>query len=234
MVYQAIGSALDARRCPPSGQRLDVGGYCLHFRRAGEGTPTVVLESEIAASSLSWTPVQREVSKFTTVCSYDRSGLGWSDPSPSPRACAHIVGELGTLLEKAGLPEPYVLVGHSFGGLVVRSYSSKHPDTVAGVVLVDPIQPREWSAPNTYQKRMLQGRSILFSRWRVVGAAGRRSPLPGPAHQGKAGLPTSFPQAIRTRRRRCGRADPGRSSEAARGNSASGQAMWCNPKPKFP
>jgi pimeloyl-ACP methyl ester carboxylesterase len=134
----------------------------LHFRRAGEGTPTVVLESGIAASSLSWTPVQREVSKFTTVCSYDRAGLGWSDPSPSPRACAHIVGELGTLLEKAGLPEPYVLVGHSFGGLVVRSYASKHLDSVAGVVLVDPIQPREWSAPNTYQKRMLRG-GVFFS-----------------------------------------------------------------------
>jgi pimeloyl-ACP methyl ester carboxylesterase len=163
MVYQATGSALDARRYPPPGQRLDVGGYRLHFRRDGEGTPTVVFESGIAASSLSWTPVQREVAKFTTVCSYDRAGLGWSDPSPSSRACAHIVGELGTLLEKASLPEPYVLVGHSFGGLVVRSYASRYPDRVAGVILVDPIQSREWSAPNEYQKRMLRG-GVIFSR----------------------------------------------------------------------
>ena len=162
LVYQAFGSARGMRKYPPPGRLVDVGGYRLHLNCVGEGSPLVVLESGIAASSLSWGLVQPEVAKFTRVCSYDRAGLGWSDPAPSPRTCARIAGELDRLLLNAGLPSPYVLVGHSFGGFVVRHYATLYPGKVAGMVLVDTIHPSEWLNPTTQQKRMLRG-GVFFS-----------------------------------------------------------------------
>lgn len=162
LVYQALGSARGARKYPPPGRLVDVGGYRLHIACDGTGSPSVVLESGIAASSLSWRLVQPEVAKFTRVCSYDRAGLGWSDPAPTPRTCARIAGELDRLLLSAGIPGPYVLVGHSFGGFVVRHYATLYPGKVAGMVLVDTIHPSEWRNPTEQQKRMLRG-AVFFS-----------------------------------------------------------------------
>jgi pimeloyl-ACP methyl ester carboxylesterase len=162
LVYQAFGSARGTRKYPPPGRLVDVGGYRLHIHCGGTGSPSVVLESGIAASSLSWGLVQPEVARFTRVCSYDRAGLGWSDPAPSPRTCARIAGELDRLLLSAGIPGPYVLVGHSFGGFVVRHYATLYPGKVAGMVLVDTIHPSEWRNPTEQQKRMLRG-AVFFS-----------------------------------------------------------------------
>jgi len=85
IAYQAIGSARDNRRFPPPGQMVDVGGYCLHIHSMGEGSPTVVFESALGGSSLSWALVRSDVAEFTRACTYDRAGLGWSDADPMPR-----------------------------------------------------------------------------------------------------------------------------------------------------
>ncbi len=162
-VYQTAGLRRDARRYPPPGRLVDAGGFRLHMHEAGTGSPAVVLESGIAASSLNWRHVWTEVARFRRVVSYDRAGLGWSEPAPTPRTLRHIVEELHAMLQNGGVAPPYVLVGHSFGGLVVRGYAAEYPDEVVGIVLVDPLPETEWRAPSALRKRML-ARGIRLSR----------------------------------------------------------------------
>jgi len=164
VVYQAIGSATDARRYLPPGRMVDVGGHRLHLCCAGEGSRTVVMDSGLPGSSLSWSLVQPEVAKFTRVCSYDRAGLGWSDVGPTPRTSRRIVEELHRLLKKAEIEGPYVLVGHSFGAPNMRLYASKYPDEVAGMVLVDPLHPREWLHITAEGERKLK-QAVRLSRY---------------------------------------------------------------------
>jgi pimeloyl-ACP methyl ester carboxylesterase len=110
----------------------------------GQGSPTVLLDAGLGAFSAQWVRVQREVSGTTRVCAYDRAGMGWSEMGPEPRDAKQISSELHTLLKGAGIEGPYVLVGHSFGGLSMQTYAARYPDEVAGVVLVD-------SSIDTYQ-----------------------------------------------------------------------------------
>jgi len=126
-----------AKQYPAPGQLVDVGGYKLHINCTGEGSPTVILEAGWADYSATWIYVQPEVAKTTRVCSYDRAGYGWSDPSPYPRTVNWRVEELHTLLVNASVQGPYVLVGHSLGGMLARVYAHNYPDEVIGMVLVD-------------------------------------------------------------------------------------------------
>lgn len=129
-----------AAKYPPPGQMVDVGGYRLHIDCQGSsqpGAPTVVLESGAGEYSLTWDHVQRQVAEFARVCAYDRAGLGWSERGPNPRTALHIVDELDALLTAASVEPPYVLVGHSMGGLYARFFAHEHPHRVAGMVLVD-------------------------------------------------------------------------------------------------
>jgi pimeloyl-ACP methyl ester carboxylesterase len=137
MAAGAIARASLKARYQPPGQMVDVGGYQLHISCAGEGSPTVVLDAGNGESSLDWSLVQPDVAKSTRVCAYDRPGYGWSDPSPLSRTPESNVKELHTLLMNAGIDAPYVLVAHSYGGLVTRLYTHTYPDEVAGMVLVD-------------------------------------------------------------------------------------------------
>lgn len=139
--FQEIEAKKDARRFPQLGKSVDIGGYKLNLNCTGEGSPTVVLETGFAMLSFSWQPVQAGVAKFARVCSYDRAGYGWSDSSPFPRTGAQITEELHALLQNAGEKPPYVLVGHSFGGLLVRIFNGEYPSDVVAVVLVDASHP---------------------------------------------------------------------------------------------
>src|SRR5205823_3156829 len=121
----------------PAGTTVDVGGHRLYLHCAGEGQPTVLLDSGMSSTTESWTEVQPGVAAFTRVCSYDRAGLGRSDPGPAPRTGGQMVAELHALLRNAAIPGPYVLVGHSFGGLNMQLYAGRYPEDVAGMVLVD-------------------------------------------------------------------------------------------------
>jgi len=122
------------------GKLVDVGGWKLHLDCTGEaisGQPTVILESGVGDFSVEWSLVQPAVARFARVCSYDRAGDGWSEMGPYPRTLRQIVYELHTLLERAGERPPFVLVGHSYGGWLVRSYASTYSTEVAGMVLVE-------------------------------------------------------------------------------------------------
>ena len=122
---------------PPPGRLIDAGGHRLHLLAAGGGSPTVVFEAGGASWSLDWHLIQTEVAQFTSTCSYDRAGFGWSDPGPRPRTSEQITTELHTALAAAGITKPYVLVGASFGGHTVRLYARHYPDEVVGIILLD-------------------------------------------------------------------------------------------------
>ena len=154
-LYQAVAAARRRRQFPPPGLLIDVGGHRLHVICRGKGSPVVLLESGIAASSLSWSVVQPEIAKLTRVCAYDRAGLAWSDVPSSPRSFDRIVDELAAVLAHVAGDEPCVLVGHSFGSFVVRAYAARRPERVAGLVLVDP--PTEWLTMTEQRAYMLRG-----------------------------------------------------------------------------
>ena len=122
----------------PPGRLVDVGSHRLHIHCTGVESPSVVFESGLGGTYLDWTRVQPEVSRFARACAYDRAGYGWSEPGPEPRDARRIARELDTLLARARIPPPYVLVGHSFGGLAIRMFASRNERrAVAGLVLVD-------------------------------------------------------------------------------------------------
>ena len=143
--YQAIATQIDERTYPPPGKLVEVGGNLMHINCMGEGGPTVIFESGLGNMSADWANIQPQVAKTTRACAYDRAGTGWSEPGPTPRDPKQISRELHTLLNKAGIDGPYVLVGQSFGGLYVRMYADRYPEEVAGMVLVDSSHPDMWS-----------------------------------------------------------------------------------------
>jgi pimeloyl-ACP methyl ester carboxylesterase len=122
---------------PAPGAFIWVGGHRLHLDCQGTGSPTVVFDSGLGGSSLDWTLVQPEVASFTRACAYDRAGYAWSDQGPLPRDSENIVRDLEQLLGNASVAAPYVLVGHSLGGLIVQHFARQYPQRVAGMVLVD-------------------------------------------------------------------------------------------------
>ena len=156
VICQAIGTWRDRRRFPPSGRLVRVNERQMHIHVTGEGTPTVLFESGMGASCLSWTMVQPQVAQFTRAVSYDRAGHGWSDPARGPRTAQQIAEELHTLLDATGVPGPYVLVGHSFGGYVNRAFAHLYRNEVVGMVLVDSVHPAEWENPTQEQLRMIE------------------------------------------------------------------------------
>ena len=152
-LYQAVGTRRDQKKFPPPGRLIDLGTHRLHLYETGGHGPTVVLEAGLMSTVLSWSGLQRELSRAFRVVSYDRAGLGWSDLGPMPRTADRIVEEFDLLLEHAGIPGPYVLVGHSFGGLTVPLFAARFPEKVAGVVLVDPVAAAEWNPPSAHDWR---------------------------------------------------------------------------------
>ena len=135
--YQWINTKIDEKRYPATGQMIDVGGYKLHLQSKGSGGPAVVIDTGLGDISATWSPIQSEIAKFTQVVTYDRAGIGWSESSPFPRTSQQIVHELHELLTRAHIPKPYILVGHSFGGINVQLYAATYPEDVQGLVLVD-------------------------------------------------------------------------------------------------
>ena len=168
-IYESAAEAADSRAYPPPGQRVDVGGYRLHLNCSGTGSPTVVIDAGWGDWSTTWGLVQPDVAKATRVCTYDRAGSGWSDNGPLPRDARQFAQELSTLLKTAGVPGPYVLVGHSLGGLTMRVFAHEHPSGVAGVVLIDSMSPGQF----TQSARDMQSQtSSQYSAYSILARLG--------------------------------------------------------------
>ncbi len=144
---EALLERRERRRFPPPGRLVDVGGYRLHLVVMGEehAGPTVVLDAGMVSFSSNWAWVQPEVARVARVVACDRAGLGWSDPGPRPRDAGQSARELHLALHRRGIPGPYVLAGHSYGGLTARAFAAIYPDEVAGVVLADASHPDQWA-----------------------------------------------------------------------------------------
>jgi pimeloyl-ACP methyl ester carboxylesterase len=177
--YETVRESLDARAYPMPGQLIDVGGHRLHLHCTGSGSPTVVLEpgGGAASSDLGW--IAPAVARETRVCVYDRAGRGWSDAAVGPQDGAHIAADLHTLLDRAHVPGPYVVAGHSFGGLYVLSFAAQFPNDVAGMVLLDSTAPKPGPAPPART-----GSDDAFSRVAAL--------LPAVAHVGVGRLIAQF------------------------------------------
>lgn len=166
-VYQFLGAVKDRRRFAGHGRPVEIGeGRRLFVRERGAGSPAVIFEAGIAATNLNWFRIQEQVAGFTRTASYDREGLGWSSPCRTARTPANCAAELHTMLERVGIEPPYVLVGHSFGGLVMRRFALEYPDEVASVVLVDPMRCDEWPPLNP-SKQAHVDRGKRMSRYAI-------------------------------------------------------------------
>jgi pimeloyl-ACP methyl ester carboxylesterase len=163
-LYEPFAEAADAKAYLPPGQLVDVGGYRLHIHCTGSGSPTVVIDAGLGDWSTSWgETVQPGVAKTTQVCTYDRAGMGWSDAGPLPRDAAQFARELHALLQNAHVPGPYVLVGHSLGGLPVRVFVHEYPEEVAGVVLIESMNPARFNATSAEVLSQSRSQSQPFS-----------------------------------------------------------------------
>lgn len=159
LLYQAWGEARDRRRIPAPGRRLNG----LHIQVRGSRGPWVVLEAGIAASSASWRPAADLIDGDFRVIAYDRAGFGWSDARPGARTLPALVEDLREALESAGVDEPVILIGHSFGGLLARHFCAQYPDRVRALVLADPLLPEEWN-PAPAEQRYRLGRGVMLAR----------------------------------------------------------------------
>src|SRR5579863_10308489 len=159
-----LGTRRDNIHHPPPGKLVDLGTHRLHLLESGRGGPTVVLEAGLMSTLLSWSELHRALAASFRVVSYDRAGLGWSDLGPMPRTADRMVEELHTLLQRAAIPPPYVLVGHSYGGLTMPLFAARYLQETAGVVLVDPVVPAEWNPPSEQDRKRAEIGSTIASR----------------------------------------------------------------------
>jgi pimeloyl-ACP methyl ester carboxylesterase len=142
---------------------IDISGRRLSLSLSGKGSPTVILEAGLGDHSQIWEKVQPAVSEFTRVCSYDRAGQGRSDPAPTPRTCQDMTDDLRRMLTRARIIPPYVLVGHSFGGMIARLYASLHPQEIAGMVLVDAVhEDRDLNFEAVLTKELIQRNRVYL------------------------------------------------------------------------
>lgn len=173
------------------GDKIDVGGYNLYLDCKGTGSPTVILESGLEGDVVTWKQVHPEVAKFTRVCRYDRAGLAHSDYGPMPRDAKLTSTDLHTLLTQANIAPPYILVGHSFGGLLIRRYAFDYPDEVTGIIFVDSLHENWWedaltllpSPSSTDSARLNSFRLYLTDGWRDPSGNFEAMDIPSVAEQ---------------------------------------------------
>ena len=175
LAMESLAQRRDAALYPPPGRMIAVDGRKMHLRCLGQGGPTVVLEAGGGNPALLAFPVQERVARVTRVCSYDRAGLGWSDPAPDGRTFEDRARELHALLAAAGEPGPYVLAGESFGGLVARTFTRLYPNEVAGLVLVDAAEEQfffgklaKFQAERGRAKAYALAARLGLTRWLIV------------------------------------------------------------------
>lgn len=188
LAYEAFSAMRDRQRykTTPPGELVDVGGHRLHMLVMGEreaGKPAVVLDAGAGGNVLDWQLVQPRIGEFAQAVSYDRAGYGWSDKGSDPRSPSQIVEELHSLLHNAHIEPPYVLVGHSFGGVHVQAFAGQYPDEVAGLVLVDSshpamIQEQDTEAELRRLRTVSRFKRVGLVRWMLPRILNRAKYLP--------------------------------------------------------
>lgn len=168
LLYQAGSHQIDKYRYPMPGTLVDMGGYKMHIYCIGSGSPTVILDSGLGDSMLSWARVQSHIAQFTRVCSYDRAGMGWSDSSPNPRTSREVARELYELLLKSEIKPPYILVGHSWGGLNMQVFAKNHLQDLSGMVLVDSSHENQMSRFPQEVQRSVSGEYAEIRKAQVL------------------------------------------------------------------
>jgi pimeloyl-ACP methyl ester carboxylesterase len=180
-VYEKAAEWKDKKVHPALGRIVAVGSHKIHLLCKGSGAPTVVIEQGAGEPSRLWWPVQDKVTEFASVCTYDRAGYGWSEPAAPGRTIAGRAEELHTLLTNASIPEPYILVAHSYGGFIVRCFARNHPDQTAGLVLVDTPEETAFfrrEVLNFYSRlRFMNSAVELVARLGVLRLLGHLFPL---------------------------------------------------------
>jgi pimeloyl-ACP methyl ester carboxylesterase len=199
VTYESLASANSFRQHPPPGQLYDVGGYRLHLHIMGEdrGLPAVILDHGALSMSSQWGWVMPEIARHTRVVAYDRPGMGWSDPSPRQLEADELVRHLHYALQNAGIPGPYILVGHSMGGLTTRLFAQAYPEDVAGLVQVDP-RDLIWHGPAASEMQLQSALIKTISRLgipRLTGMAERDTEgLPSPFYEQAVAISPSYRQ----------------------------------------
>jgi pimeloyl-ACP methyl ester carboxylesterase len=179
-------------------QKIDAGGHSLNMLIGGEGSPTVIFEAGFGAGLTSWATVQSSAARFARTVSYDRAGLGQSEAGPKPRAAKQIAAELHSALQKAGIAPPYVLVGHSFGGIYARVFADLYPQEVVGMVLIDPSQEAFDDWTRTHQEAQRSGRDEEMARG-TQGLRDESAELSASYGQARAAkVPTGIPVILLT------------------------------------
>lgn len=162
LVFQAVFVEFDKRGYLPRGQLVNVDGHVMHLYCTGQGNPTIILEAGAYSYSTEWYWVQQQMSNTNRVCSYDRAGYGWSEPVAGSRDGLQLVHELHDLLQAANIPGPYVMAGHSLGGVTDPIYAAEYPNEVLGMVLVDSAIPLTSLDPDAYEKYTAQNESAYW------------------------------------------------------------------------
>jgi pimeloyl-ACP methyl ester carboxylesterase len=170
--YQSYGIARDRRRYRPPGDLVNVGGRKLHLLMTPGTGPPLVIVAALGTPAIDWLAVQRALATEVPVALYDRGGLGWSDPGPAPRTAGRMADELHAVLTAAHIKPPYVLAGHSLGGLIALIFTPRHRELVAGLALIDSSHP-------DMQKRLPAGEFLTHGRgqWLLRAAQWRLRPL---------------------------------------------------------
>lgn len=176
LVISLIGISCERESPPPSEQMISIGSHRLQVSIAGKGAPTVVIEAGITDQMENWRPLQQRIAEETRIVTYNRAGYGQSEPGPLPRHCGREAEELKALLDAASVPGPYVVVGHSLGGLNAQAFAKKYPEDVAGIVLLDP-PPLSFIRGEKYAS-LLAVADRMTAEWQAVADAGAESTNP--------------------------------------------------------
>jgi pimeloyl-ACP methyl ester carboxylesterase len=161
--YERDGQVTDEVLHPPPGEFIESNGHRYHLRRLGRQGPAVIFEAGIGATSISWTLVDKRVAEFAQVFNYDRSGYGWSPANNRPKVARELMEQMRAVMNAAGAPLPRILVGHSFGGMMMRLYAGLYPQEVAGLVMVDALSPDEWF-PLDLRRTIMLRRGVQLSK----------------------------------------------------------------------
>jgi pimeloyl-ACP methyl ester carboxylesterase len=153
----------DARKYRAPGTVVQLHNRTVHVLELGAGTPPIVLEAGIAASSLNWSILQPQLAALTATYSYDRAGLGWSASTGRRCHISQMADELHEWLHALNVPRPYILAGHSYAAYILRIYARRFPEEIAGIILIDPLTPEEWIRPSRFQRWQVR-RAVWFSR----------------------------------------------------------------------